>query len=199
MSLDTPLILIGPAATGKSTLGEIVAANLSVPFVDIDEIAEPYYEESGWNLEKLAHRSSVVGRVAAEREWEGARAHAVCRVLEEHPDAVIALGAGHTSYKNENHLQRVGNALKDAPCVLLVLPSADRAEALSTLRNRSLESKATDWISSGHDFLAEWLDDQGTRSLATEIMITGSETPELTAKRIVAMLQHTSSWVTTGD
>lgn len=71
MSLDTPLILIGPAATGKTTLGQIVVASLSVPFVDIDEIAEPYYEESGWNLEKLSHRSSTVGRVAAEREWEG--------------------------------------------------------------------------------------------------------------------------------
>ncbi|MGO1231944.1 shikimate kinase [Glutamicibacter arilaitensis] len=193
MSFATPLILIGPAATGKSTLGQIVAANLSVPFVDIDEIAEPYYEESGWNLEKLSHRSSIVGRVAAEREWEDARAHAVCRVLDDHPDAVIALGAGHTSYKNEHHLQRVRTALKDAPCILLVLPSADRAEALSTLRNRSLVSKATDWISSGHDFLAEWLDDQGTRGLATETMITGSESPETTAKRIVTMLQRTNS------
>lgn len=192
MSFATPLILIGPAATGKSTLGQIVAANLSAQFIDIDEIAEPYYEESGWNLEKLSHRSSIVGRVAAEREWEVARAYAVCRVLEDYPDAVIALGAGHTSYKNEDHLQRVRNALKDAPCVLLVLPSADRAEALSTLRNRSLVSKETDWISSGHDFLAEWLDDQGSRSLASETIITGSEDPNTTAKRIVTMLQRTN-------
>jgi len=193
MNLYTPLILIGPAATGKTTLGRIVAANLSVPFVDIDEIGEPYYEESGWNLERLSHRSSVVGRVAAEREWEVARAHAVCRVLEDHPDAVIALGAGHTSYKNKRHLQRVRNALRHAPYVFLVLPSEDRSEALRTLRNRSLVSKEMDWMRSGHDFLAEWLDDQGTRSLATETIITGSEAPEKTAKRIETKLQSTNS------
>ena len=193
MRITMPLVLVGPAATGKSTLGRLVAASLSVPFIDIDEIAEPYYEESGWNLEKLSHRISVVGRVAAEREWETARAHAVCRVLEDHSDAVIALGAGHTSYTDEHLLQSVRIVLKDVPCVLLVLPSVNRSEALSTLRNRSLVSKGTDWVSSGHDFLAEWLDDKGTRSLATETLITGSEAPDVSAKRIVTMLRRATS------
>lgn len=193
MSHFSPLILIGPAATGKSTLGQIIASRLTVPFVDIDEVAEPYYKETGWSLEQLSYRSSLVGRVAAEREWEVARAHAVTRVLEDYLGAVIAMGAGHTSYKNERHFQRVQNALKEMPCVLLVLPSGDRAEALTTLRNRSLSSKGTDWVNSGHDFLAEWLDDKGTRVLATEIIITGNEVPEATAERIVTMLQPTNS------
>ncbi|HJX77894.1 shikimate kinase [Glutamicibacter sp.] len=193
MSRNSPLILIGPAATGKSTLGQIVATSLSVPFVDIDEVADHYYEEVGWSLEQLSYRSSLVGRVAAEREWEVARAHAVTRVLADYPGAVVAMGAGNTSYKNERHFQGVRNALKDMTCVLLVLPSADRSEALSTLRSRALDSKGTDWISSGHDFLAEWLDDEGTRDLATETIITGSEAPEVTAERIVAMLHRASS------
>lgn len=190
MSLNTPLVLIGPAATGKSTLGKLVAAGIGVPFVDIDEVAEPYYEEAGRTLEKLSQRSSAVGRVAAEREWEVARAHAVRRVLEDNPNAVIALGAGHTSYQDELHFRQVKNALNGVPCVLLVLPSLERAEALRTLRARSLESKATDWIRSGHDFLAEWIDDEGTHELATETLITNDEAPETSAERVVALLSR---------
>ncbi len=187
---NSPLVLIGPAATGKSTLGQLVASSLSVPFVDIDEVGEPYYNESGWSIEKLVQRVSVVGRVAAEREWEIARAHAVVRVLEDNPGAVVALGAGHTSFQNQQHFQTVKEALGTLPCVLLILPSQDREEALTVLRERSIASKSTDWISAGHDFLAEWIDDQGTRSLATDTMVTGSELPEITAARIVSMLQQ---------
>jgi shikimate kinase len=36
------LALIGPAAAGKSTLGEGVAAAASREFVDLDDIAAPY-------------------------------------------------------------------------------------------------------------------------------------------------------------
>ena len=98
MATPTVLVLIGPAAGGKSTLGPLVADRLGTPFVDLDEIGDRYYGEVGWSVDQLAERAAAVGRVAAEREWEPARAHAVRRVVEEHPGTVIGLGAGHTSY-----------------------------------------------------------------------------------------------------
>lgn len=183
------LVLIGPAAAGKTTVGSLTAGILEVPFVDLDEVGGNYYAEVGWSIERLVQRIGLVGRVAAEREWEPARAHAVQRAVIEHPGVVLALGAGHTSYSDPRCLAEVRSALKGVPHVILLHPSPDRDVALAELRRRSLASKGTEWISSGHDFLAEWLDDAGTQSLATETVITaGLQADEVAAQIAAAVL-----------
>lgn len=187
------LVIVGPAAAGKSTLGKLVAERLSTRFIDLDEVAKGYYDEVGWNLALLAERIAAVGRRRAEREWEVARAHAVERVVHEGQGAVIALGAGHTSFTHKHYFAKVKAALSNAGEVVLVLPTEDRGDALRTLRSRSIETKGTDWISAGHDFLAQWLDDAGTREVSTAVIYTGRETPAQTAHRIVTWLERGAS------
>ncbi|MEU2619573.1 shikimate kinase [Streptomyces sp. NPDC007157] len=106
------MVLVGPSGTGKTTLGRELAARTRRPFVDLDATADGYCAEAGWIIARLRERIAVVGRVAAEAEWEPARAHAVARAVAGHPDAVIALGAGHTSYTDHRHLVTVRTALK---------------------------------------------------------------------------------------
>ncbi|MEG3615490.1 shikimate kinase [Isoptericola haloaureus] len=186
---DSPLmVLVGPAACGKSTLGELVAQGLGRPFVDLDAVAAPYYAEVGWSIDRLVDRIAAVGRVAAEREWEPARAHAVERVVAAHPGAVVALGAGHTSYADGTLRARVATILRPVEHRLLVLPSLDRAEALAELRRRSLRDKGTDWVSNGHDFLAEWFDDTGSRTMATDIVVTSGRTASEIAVAVADMI-----------
>lgn len=183
------LVLIGPAAAGKTTVGSLTAGILGVPFVDLDEVAPTYYAEVGWSIERLAQRIAVLGRVAAEREWEPARAHAVQRAVVEHPGAVLALGAGHASYTDPVCFAEVRGALNGVPRVILLRPAGDRDVSLDVLRQRSVASKGTDWISGGHDFLAEWLDDAGTQSLATETVTTaGLQADEVAAQIAAAVL-----------
>lgn len=188
MPVSPAVVLIGPAAAGKSTLGLLVAEELGLEFVDLDEIGEAYYLEVGWSIDRLIHRSAEVGRVAAEREWEPARAHAVQRAVAEHPGTVLALGAGHTSFIDATCFARVCAALAAVDHVVLVLPEAGRDAGLAELRERSVATKGTDWIRSGHDFLAEWFDDAGTRSLATHVVYTEGESPQATAARLVSDL-----------
>lgn len=187
MNPSPAVVLVGPAAAGKSTVGELLAPLLGTGFVDIDAVADPYYAEVGWSIDRLVRRVGEVGRIPTEREWEPARAHAVSRAVGDHPGVVLALGAGHTSYTQPEHLARVGAALAGTRVVLL-LPSLDRDESLALLRARSLGSKGTSWTYDGHDLLAEWLDDAGTRSLATEIVCTDGETPATTAQRVAALV-----------
>ncbi|MBM7819288.1 hypothetical protein JOE63_001765 [Cellulosimicrobium cellulans] len=182
------LVLLGPAATGKSTLGGLVAGLLGVAFVDLDAVADRYYPDVGWSVDRLVERIAVVGRVAAEREWEPARAHAVERAVADHPGAVLALGAGHASYTDPACLDRVRAALAPVPHVVLVLPGADREHALAVLRARSVAAKGTDWVRDGHDFLAEWFDDAGTRGLAHRTFLTGADDPAASARRLVDVL-----------
>jgi hypothetical protein len=181
------LALVGPAACGKSTVGAAAAAALGAPFVDADEAGEPYYREVGWDLGRLRERIAAVGRSAAERDWEPARAHAVGRLVSDHPGAVLALGAGHTSYADPAHRSAVAAALARAGSVVLLLPAAGRDEALRVLRARSLAAKGTDWVRDGRDFLAGWLDDPAPRALATHVLVTGDEAPARTAERVVAI------------
>ncbi|MET4059460.1 shikimate kinase [Arthrobacter sp. UYP6] len=182
MPRSPALVLIGPAAAGPTTIGELAAAQLGLPFVDLDGIGERYYAEVGWSIQRLVDCSNELGRVAAERMWEPTRAHAVQRAVEDHPHSVLALGAGHTSFIDPGCFARVSAA----PSVVLVLPSPDRAAALAELRCRSLASKGTEWISAGHDFLAQWHDDAGTRSLATDVVYTAGVTPAATSERVAA-------------
>lgn len=186
MHLDSPVVLIGPAAAGKSTVGALLAERLGVPFVDLDAVAGAFYPEVGWSVERLVARVGDVGRVAAEREWEPARAHAVERVVATAPGAVIALGAGHTSYTRPELRERIRRALATASDVVLLLPSPDRDASLATLRERSVRTKGRTWVADGHDLLAEWVDDTAVRALADLVVHTDGRTPGETADAVLA-------------
>jgi shikimate kinase len=179
------IALIGPAAAGKSTLGSLVAARLGTPFVDVDEIAWPYYAQTGWDLDRLLDRIRAVGRVTAEREWEPARAHAVEHILADYAGAVIALGAEHTSYTDPSCAQRVRTALSRVPDVVLLLPSPEPQLSVAILRERSIATKDTDWIRDGHDFLAEWVAEPLNHAVRTSVVYTEGLTPEQAAAQIV--------------
>lgn len=177
-------MLVGPPATGKTTLGALLAARLERPFIDVDAVGEQYYAETGWSIARLRERITAVGRLAAEIEWEPARSHAVARVIADHPDAVIALGAGHTSYTDPELRRHVRAALGNCPDVVHILPSPDRNLSLSVLRERCIASKGGPWIAEGHDFLAAWLDEPTPREVATRTVFTLGLTPDQTVERL---------------
>lgn len=182
-------MLIGPAGAGKSTVGAGVAAAVGREFVDLDAIAGPYYAEAGWSVARVRRRIEDVGRVAAEREWEPARAHAVERAVGASPGVVLALGAGHSSYTNASCRERVHAALRTCQHVWFLEPYEEPARSVRELRARCLRERGVGWRSEdGHDFLAEWVTDPFARSLATETVRTGGESPEETVARLAALV-----------
>jgi hypothetical protein len=110
--------------------------------------------------------------------------------VDEVEDRYYAEGAGHTAFTDRGHLATVRAALADVPHVVLVLPSADRDAALAELRRRCVATKGTDWVRDGHDLLAAWLDDPGTRSLATSTFVTGVRRPSLAAAHLTDLLEE---------
>ncbi|MEU4513627.1 hypothetical protein AB0G05_29360 [Nonomuraea wenchangensis] len=169
-------------------LGEGLASATGREFVDVDALGETYYAEVGWSMDRLRDRVQAVGRLSAEREWEPARAHAVERMMADHPGAIVSLGAGHSHYTRPELFQRVRLALRPVDHVVLVLPSSDRERSIQILRQRSLATKGTDWISrDGHDFLRQWVHDPGNEALATTVLHTEGEEPGQSISRLSTM------------
>lgn len=183
------VVLVGPLAAGKSTLGALVAERTGRPFIDIDEISWDYGREVGWDLKRLLERDEAVGWLASEREWEPARAHAVERVLADHPGAVIALGAGYTSFHDPQYSARVRAALAQIPHVIHLLPSVDPERSVAILRARAIESRGRDWIIDGHDFIAGWVADPLADEVATATVFTDGMSSAESADQILRLLE----------
>lgn len=188
MPASPAVVLMGPAGTGKSTAGAALATRLETRLVDIDESAGDWYAEVGWSVGKLVERIRAVGRLAAEDEWEVARAHAVVRAVQSCPGAVLALGAGHTSYTDHVHAATASAALSTVPMRVLLLPHTDRHLALAELRRRCMSDKGTDWTVEGVDLLARWYDDPWVRAQATATIIGADRSPDEIAAEIAALV-----------
>ena len=178
------VVLIGPVCAGKSTLLPLIAGRLGRPSVDLDDVAEPYYEEVGHGREELNLIGAERGDLGAYLWWQQGHPHAVRRVLEDYPDAVIALGAGHTTYSDAELFEEVRSLL--TPCATaLVLPSPDNRESLRVLRQRAIERNGGDWIMDGVDVLDQWVSGEQNRLLATVTVFTEARTPDEIADEIL--------------
>ena len=181
------VVLIGPVCVGKSTVLPLVAARLGRPHVDLDDVAEPYYEEVGHGRDRLHEIGAARGDLGAYLWWQEAHPHAVRRVLEDHPGAVIALGAGHTTYADASRFEEVRQLLEPHDVVLL-LPGPDHAASLTLLRDRAMRLNGMDWIMDGVDVLEQWVTGDQNRALATVTVHTGDRSPEAIAAEIVTAL-----------
>ena len=181
------VVLIGPVCAGKSTLLPLISARLGRPSVDLDDVAEAYYEAVGRSRDALNVIGAERGDLGAYVWWQGGHPHAVRRVLEDHPDAVIALGAGHTTYSDTQLFEEVRSLL--APCAtVLVLPSRDDQESVRVLRQRAIERNGGDWIMDGVDILQQWVSGEQNRLLASVTVFTEGRSPEELAEAIVGAI-----------
>jgi putative acetyltransferase len=166
-------VLFGPVCAGKSTLLPLVAEALGgVPAVDLDEVAEAYYEEVGRSRAALWEVGAREGDLGAYRWWQAGHPHAVERVLVDHADAVVALGAGHTVFEDAASFARVEAALEGRVPVL-VLPSPDPAASVRILRERLRHGRdGQDWILDGVDVLDDWVRSPQNHGLAARTVHT---------------------------
>lgn len=81
------IALMGLRGAGKTTLGSMLAADLQVPFIELDREVE---QESGLPLSEIFTLYGQAGYRRLERRC-------LERVVKEHPRAVIAVGGGVVS------------------------------------------------------------------------------------------------------
>ena len=184
------VVIIGPVAVGKSTVGASLAAVLGVPFVDLDEVASDYYAEVGQGIDQLIERAKAYGFVEAHSWWQPARVHAVQGVLRRSTNSVVALGAGHSHFEDEQWCAEIAPSLDDA-FVVFLLPEFDVDASVITLRRRCIEERGEDqdWLFDEVDFIRDWVVSSQNRLLADTIVYTNGRPVEAIALDIVARVQ----------
>ena len=131
-----PIVLIGPLAVGKTTVGTQLASLLSVPLCSVDEVRWAYFDEMGYNR-LVAERLFAAGRTVAEKLAYGQpfEVYAIERIMAARSSGVIDFGASNSVYEDASLLSRVEAALSAAHVVLLV-PSKDPAKSEQVLAER---------------------------------------------------------------
>lgn len=135
--LDTNLILIGPLAAGKSTIGKLLGEALGVPALELDDLRWGYFAEMGYEPEKaeqLRQDGGIIARGAYRRPFE---VYSVERMIEDYPTGhVLSFGGSNSVPDNPDDFERVQKVLAPYPYVVLLLPSADQQESQRVLMER---------------------------------------------------------------
>lgn len=181
-----PIILIGPMATGKSTVAQALAKELGLRQVPMDKVRFYYYFKKGFSLEK---QNSISEFSEVIKYWKPYEVDAVREIIKDFPDAVIDFGAGHSYYQDENQFKEVESVLSPLPNVFLILPCLDKENALSICNQRLKERKggkalSVDEEESNRAFIYHPCNEQ----LAKHTITNEGKTPEQVAKEIGKLL-----------
>jgi ABC-type arginine transport system ATPase subunit len=131
------IVLIGPTGAGKSTVAKLLEQRLQIPRSTIDEIAGSYLAERGLTYALYQQIEAEQGFLAAYRHWWSGYAHALERLIADHPHGILDLGAAHTHYEDPQLFAQVKALLAPYPFVVLLLPSPDPDVSIAVLRERS--------------------------------------------------------------
>jgi shikimate kinase len=184
-SVRPDVVLIGPIRSGKSTIAELLAEELGVPQVSLDDVCWDYYKEIGFVRGDARCRGSD-GMIASRFN-----VHAVERTLSDHRNCVIDLGAGHSVYRDEASLARLESTLAPYPNVFLILPSPDLEESAAILKARNVQNQ---WLVSfseqhGYNPNDHFLRHPSNFRLAKFIVYTEGKSPEETRDEILSKME----------
>ena len=189
--MNSTIILIGPLGAGKTTVGQLLAKKLDLPFCSIDTVREAYYRKVGYD-DAIASRiaASPQGLQGVLRYSKPFEVQMVEQVLADH-HGIIDFGASNSVYDDEALFTRVENALAPYPNVILLLPSLDMDESVEILKNRLTQML----IEAGKDYSDElfelnqyFVKHPSNQRLAKRVIYTKDKTPNDILEEIVQEL-----------
>jgi shikimate kinase len=187
--MNQTIVLIGPMGAGKTTVGKILSERLGLKNVSLDEIRQPYYDEAGYDNETAKQIHIERGMAGILDYWKPFEAHSVERVIQDYDHCVIDFGAGHSVYDDNALFERVKKALEPYPNVVLLLPSADKEEAISILNTRIPPDVPAEIISWYKEMNAYFVKQHSNADLAKITVYTQGQTPDETCNEIIGKLK----------
>jgi shikimate kinase len=189
--MNSTIIFIGPLGAGKTTVGQLLAEKLDLPFCSVDHVRWAYYEEVGYDKtlasQIAASDERIQGVLGYSKPFE---AEMVEKVLADH-HGIIDFGASNSVYDDKELFARVENALAPYPNVILLLPSPDLNESIAILKNR-LTRMLTEAGKAFTDELFElnkyFIEQPSNHQLAKIVIYTKDKTPKEVCDEILQKL-----------
>lgn len=148
------ICLIGPMATGKSTIAEELSKIVNLPRVPMDKVRCYYYFKHGYSLETERQLETFEKKV---QYWKPFELISVKEILKDFPNSIIDFGAGLSYYPKKEHLNEIKTFLKEYPNIFLLLPSIDKKESLEICNERLKIRKGSELdkndINANRDFI----------------------------------------------
>ncbi|GEM48910.1 hypothetical protein [Deinococcus cellulosilyticus] len=184
------LVLIGPVATGKTTLAKLLAAATGKPHVSLDDTRWIHYPEQGYRPEKARAFIEKQDFLGLAHYWHTFDLHNIRRTLEANPEGVLDFGGGHTLFFEGEEATAL-KALLEPHAVILVLPTKDREQSRKILRSRiHAQGEHPEEIYRLNDLM---LDSTLNVELSNFVLYTEGESPEQSVQRILEFLRQDTS------
>ena len=185
MSYTTPIILIGPMASGKSTIARLLEERTGLTNVPIDYIRWYYYFQHGF---KFSTQEQFQDFEEKANYWKQYDLIAIEKALLDFPKAIIDFGAGHSYYPDDNQLQHVLDILEKLPNVFLLLPSADIDESYSILSER-IKKKYPQIEDGVVEYNRKFLEHPSNPMLSKHIIYSKDKSPEDNVEEMISLLK----------
>jgi len=183
--MHLPIVLIGPIAAGKSTLGHAIAERLGVRQVPLDAVRFYYFLQSGFSFAEQARQPDYV---ALARYWKPFEIDAVERILQDFPNAVIDFGAGQAHFEDPARLARLQAALAPLPNVFLLLPHADPDRCAALCLERDQKRLKDRWDPAREQLIEQFVRSASFRSVAKHTVVTGDRPVDASLEEVLALL-----------
>jgi hypothetical protein len=157
----------------------------------LDELRWGYYAEIGYDEELARQIRETQGFPALVQYWKQFDAHAVERVLADHPhDCVIEFGAGHSIYEDEADFKRVQQVLSSyRNVIVLILPSPDLDESAQILTERQWTLAPPADFGAIGELVEHHVKHHSNHDLANMVIYTKGKTPEETCEELMDRLK----------
>jgi shikimate kinase len=185
--IRSEIVLIGPPFAGKSTIGKLLAEQLQLPQISLDELRWQYYREIGFDDDLAQEIRQKGGFLAVVAYWCLFSSHSIDRVLAEHSDCVFDFGGGPIVFQNHMQQAQIKKALAPFTHVIHLLPSPDPDKSIRILRERGSHLQGVN--AQGFDWSAFFVRHEQNRLLATHELYTEGKTPTETCAEIISLIQ----------
>lgn len=181
-----PIILIGPMATGKSTVADELSKLLGIPRIPMDRVRWYYYLKSGFSLSVESTFSTFTEKMAY---WKPYEVTAVKKITAEFSDSIIDFGAGHSYFPNESHFRTVQEHLANIKNIFLLLPSEDKTESLKICNEKLKDREGREFDEHQINANRWFIEHPSNYLLSKQIIYTMNQTPNETARQIISFLR----------
>jgi predicted kinase len=183
------VVLIGPLATGKSTVGAALAGLLGVQLCSVDDVRWGYFDQIGYDRAEATRRFAAARRPAEMVAYgQPFEVYAIEQIMATRGSGVIDFGASNSVYDDPALRARVKTALS-ASRVVLLLPSEDPAASERVLAGRLAAILRAKGEPLSEELLAlnsYFVRHPSNRELAHEVVYTHGRRPEAIAAAMEA-------------